>query len=339
MEEEWAPFELIDRLGRTTLYLHGTKDEHKRLDADGVMKIRNAIKRGWSVYISYADIDGDIYMTGPDMAMNEQNVPVIAGSIEIIDSNVNGNMIFVEASFEQSVYLSGSRFRQSVSFMGSSFKQRPIFDGAIFYPGVNFSDVDMKYPASFVQVRLRENTVPRGIWNYILRPLLWPLVWLLSIGKVKLPKATVTNVRGINTDIVMDASSNPRLKRYIDDEQWIYSWRTNPKGRWWREPVFRLWELTSHCGRSIGLWMFWWFVLALVFGFLHKDHIYVDPNTVRNWYTSFYFSVVTFTTLGFGGVRPIDSLGQLWITLEVLAGYLMLGGLISILANKFARRS
>jgi hypothetical protein len=35
MEEEWAPFELIRMLGRTTLYLHGMKGEYKRLDADG----------------------------------------------------------------------------------------------------------------------------------------------------------------------------------------------------------------------------------------------------------------------------------------------------------------
>jgi hypothetical protein len=81
------------------------------------------------------------------------------------------------------------------------------------------------------------------------------------------------------------------------------------------------------------------FILALIFGFLYKGHIYIDCHTVKNWYTPFYFSVVTFTTLGFGDVKPLDWLGQLWITLEVLSGYLMLGGLISIFANKFARRS
>jgi len=78
-------------------------------------------------------------------------------------------------------------------------------------------------------------------------------------------------------------------------------------------------------------------IIAVVFGFLHRGHIAV--GSVNNWYTPFYFSVVTFTTLGFGDVTPVDWVGQLWITLEVVCGYLMLGGLISIFAHKFARRS
>ncbi len=54
-----------------------------------------------------------------------------------------------------------------------------------------------------------------------------------------------------------------------------------------------------------------------------------------------YFSVVTFTTLGFGDVTPkSDSvIAQCWIMLEVILGYIMLGGLISIFAEKLARRS
>lgn len=53
-----------------------------------------------------------------------------------------------------------------------------------------------------------------------------------------------------------------------------------------------------------------------------------------------YYSVVTFTTLGFGDIVPI---GHFWarffVVLEVILGYIMLGGLISIFANKLARRS
>ena len=168
----------------------------------------------------------------------------------------------------------------------------------------------------------------------------------------------------------MDASTNPRLKRYIDDEQWIESWRRNPKGRWWREPVFWLWGITSHCGRSIGLWIGWAFLLAVLFGVLyaqypfpswlswipglesrltnvpHPDlHIALTESNVvgevlreTTWFTPYYFSIVTFTTLGFGDVTPLDLAGEIWLAIEVVLGYVMLGGLISIFANKFARR-
>ena len=45
---------------------------------------------------------------------------------------------------------------------------------------------------------------------------------------------------------------------------------------------------------------------------------------------------VTFTTLGFGDVTPLNRAGEIWVTAEVILGYLMLGLLISIMANKIA---
>jgi len=52
-----------------------------------------------------------------------------------------------------------------------------------------------------------------------------------------------------------------------------------------------------------------------------------------------YYSVVTFTTLGFGDITPKTLGSAYWVMAEVVNGYLALGGLISILANKLARRS
>ena len=56
-------------------------------------------------------------------------------------------------------------------------------------------------------------------------------------------------------------------------------------------------------------------------------------------FTPYYFSFVTFTTLGFGDVLPKNLAGELWLTLEVVLGYVMLGGLISIFATKVSRRA
>ncbi|MBW2993226.1 hypothetical protein KY317_01475, partial [Candidatus Woesearchaeota archaeon] len=46
-------------------------------------------------------------------------------------------------------------------------------------------------------------------------------------------------------------------------------------------------------------------------------------------------------TLGFGDITPSPSCwwAQAIVTLEVTFGYIMLGGLISIFANKLARRN
>jgi len=56
-------------------------------------------------------------------------------------------------------------------------------------------------------------------------------------------------------------------------------------------------------------------------------------------FTPYYFSIVTFTTLGFGDVTPLNLAAEICLVLEVVLGYVMLGGLISIFASKFARRS
>ena len=54
-----------------------------------------------------------------------------------------------------------------------------------------------------------------------------------------------------------------------------------------------------------------------------------------------YFVYTTFSTLGFGDINPKIGCfwGELIVMIEVFMGYLGLGGLISIFANKLARRA
>jgi hypothetical protein len=62
------------------------------------------------------------------------------------------------------------------------------------------------------------------------------------------------------------------------------------------------------------------------------------PETAT-WFTPFYFSIVTYTTLGFSDVVPITVLGEIIVSTEVILGYLTLGLLLAVLADKVARRS
>ena len=52
----------------------------------------------------------------------------------------------------------------------------------------------------------------------------------------------------------------------------------------------------------------------------------------------FYYSIVTFTTLGFGDIIPKTTIAAMCVTVEVILGYVMLGGLITIFASKLSRR-
>ena len=62
-------------------------------------------------------------------------------------------------------------------------------------------------------------------------------------------------------------------------------------------------------------------------------------GTARSWLTPIYFSVVTYTTLGYGDVTPTHLVGEILVIFEVILGYTTLGLVLSILANKVARRS
>ena len=65
----------------------------------------------------------------------------------------------------------------------------------------------------------------------------------------------------------------------------------------------------------------------------------VDYGEHRTGISSFYYSVVTLTTLGYGDAVPASVAAQVLAMIEVVLGYVMLGGLLSIFANKMARRA
>ncbi len=129
------------------------------------------------------------------------------------------------------------------------------------------------------------------------------------------------------------------FKRFIEDQQYIQDVIKYFKGNKKMSFVLWLWGVTSNYGQSIKRWALCSFSISFVFGLIFSSGYFLDIRDYETWLSPFYFSIVTFTTLGFGDVIPKNEIGQFLVILEVLVGYLMLGGLISILANIFARRA
>lgn len=158
----------------------------------------------------------------------------------------------------------------------------------------------------------------------------------------------------------------PLIKRMTEDEWYLKEFQNH------HTKVYTIWKLSSNCGRSIFLWAVWALIIALFFGSIYADYscpkflqwlnyhqwlekinpvmVIDQPNIhpenqnnfvprIKTWFTPYYFSIVTFTTLGFGDITPANKAGEIWLALEVILGYIMLGGLISIFAVKLARRS
>jgi len=143
----------------------------------------------------------------------------------------------------------------------------------------------------------------------------------------------------------IDEVSNPHFKRYVADQQYIRSVKENHR------TIYQVWKLTSNCGRSMLQWMFISAILAFAFGvgyyFMGGSICFNQDSLTRfffgkskpSFFGCIYYSVVTFTTLGFGDIIPVNDLARFVVMLEVILGYIMLGGLISIFSNKLARRS
>lgn len=142
--------------------------------------------------------------------------------------------------------------------------------------------------------------------------------------------------RWIGVDLrEIDFTGAHLCRRFILDQNFIEEFRT--QGRW-SEWAYRIWWLTSDCGRSMLRWSFCTAVLAFLFAGIYP-FLSIDYGDHPTSLSPVYYSVVTLTTLGYGDVVPSSVPAQIVAMIEVVTGYFMLGGLLSILSNKLARRA
>jgi len=118
--------------------------------------------------------------------------------------------------------------------------------------------------------------------------------------------------------------------------------------------TYSLWKYSCSYGTSLLRWFATSAIIIFIFGALYSQYNFtitspalnqflqdVKPSikitSVDNWFSPYYYSVVTFATLGYGDITPSDLSGQIFSVIEVLTGYLMLGGLLSVFSKKIVR--
>jgi uncharacterized protein YjbI with pentapeptide repeats len=125
------------------------------------------------------------------------------------------------------------------------------------------------------------------------------------------------------------------VHRHVLDTNFIEEFRRESRSN---EVLYWIWWVTSDCGRSLARWTGWTVLIALFYAVIYT-RLAVDFGGNETALSPLYFSVVTFTTLGFGDVLPVTLFAQVVVMSEVILGYVSLGGMMSILSDKMARRA
>lgn len=163
-----------------------------------------------------------------------------------------------------------------------------------------------------------------------------------SLREVKLDRATNfvnikynlrTSFSNIDTSSI-DPGLFPGLVRDIGDYQYLTEFHERHPGLFW------IWKLTSNCGRSLKRWCGVYAGAALLFGLLRMLVGGEIENAGRqNLFSPFYNALTHLLTLGWAGGVPTSLTGQFMLLGETMTAYILFGGLISLLVQRFARRA
>ena len=149
-------------------------------------------------------------------------------------------------------------------------------------------------------------------------------------------------VRGLDS-----CYGNALFRRDAADQDFLDTLEMHWHGKRWLTWLFRAWGLIDY-GRSIASVFMLATILILIFGLVYYGNPQLIDFPICNnlpasecdpGYSAFYFSITTYMTLGLGDVHPKTHLGELIVSVEVTLGYLTLGLLLAVLADKVARRS
>ena len=152
---------------------------------------------------------------------------------------------------------------------------------------------------------------------------------LLGIRNFKKADWIGADIRGL------DLRGAYLVRRYIADENYLFEFQTQSR---LNKYIYWIWWFTSDCGRSIFRWFVWLVAATLIFGSIYTV-VEIDYGPHETWFSPIYFSFVTLTTLGYGDALPVSLAAQIFVSLQAITGYMGLGGLLSILGNKMARRA
>lgn len=216
---------------------------------------------------------------------------------------------------------SDSEFTSS-SFTNSDVLYSDFSDSVLDHCDFSHSNLTL---TSFDHARLEESDF-RGSWLAFVSFVDADLGFIRFDRRTDFYNIDVTKLRG---------SSNPLFVSFIRRKHFLKHFKEQSLKN---KIIYYIWLAISDCGQSFSRWLVVSLLICFAFGFVYSSFpqsFNILNGRIPTWFTFYYYSVVTFTTLGFGDVVPKNLFAEMAVTAEVILGYVMLGGLISIFATKF----
>ena len=266
-------------------------------------------------------------------------------SVDFSKVNFSGFVTFEDATFSMTTSFMRILFPKNVSYKKTKFLKEVNFSYAQFREHANFKDIIIKKYDSFKM----EDTYFYDVSG---------LLEFIDEKKENFIYSNRTEFLPDNFELILGESAaarHPIFSKKIRDDIYLLRYKKNsPKAHY-------LWWISSKFGKSFLRWAVLSLGIAFVFGLIYSPYPDWAPNCWKylceeigpqfaftsekvssqppEFFSLLYFSIVTFTTLGFGDIAAINATARILVTVEGIIGYIMLGGLVSIMATKLARRS
>ena len=278
---------------------------------------------------------------------------------------------FDGAVFDHYVYFMNASFHETVTFR-SVFNKVVQFDGAIFYGTADFDGASFGGLTSFTAVQFRGSCSFREVafpeHNVGFSDAVFEKVADfrgIVCGHMGIESAKFNDLlllSGTRNSTINDIDLAANLYRIAKNtaqshgdieraSQYHYDyWQTVTRNKI-RINAWKTWKIWNPICALIGYYLFG----SVLFGFGEKWHRqviaavlvvlvcaglfrYFDgiENGVNSFGTCIYFSIVTFTTLGYGDLRPTVEMRWLAAT-EAVTGMMLMAMLVVSLARKFTR--
>lgn len=303
---------------------------------------------------------------------------IFHGDTDFVETKFHENSSFSESRFKDVVYFTFAEFIKHADFTKARFYEYTEFGLVKFYLCADFSNTYFFNTAQFagmvshLELIKLNNTyfydvdglleeIITGIKKKIIKPycikLPKPIKQIVMTFNKASIRITEFITKEINPILGEKASQKyPILARQIKDDNYLLNFRETHKN--W----FFWWWLLSDFGRSFLRWAVWGAMIIVLFAFIlsqppdifggylkncffnHGPVITQEIKAVKvqisDFWSMLYVSLITFTSFGFDSAFVAqNAIAKVFICLEIIFGYLMLGGLISIFTNKLSRRS